>query len=68
MKANIHPAFQDAKVTCVCGSSTIIGSTKKELRLDICSTCHPFYTGTQRTIDTGGRADKFRKKYGLKRQ
>lgn len=66
MKEGIHPQFIDAKVTCICGNSMVIGSTKKELRVEICSKCHPFYTGSQRMVDTGGRADKFRKKYGLK--
>ncbi|MEG6617445.1 50S ribosomal protein L31 [Peptococcaceae bacterium 1198_IL3148] len=66
MKKDIHPQYAEAKVTCVCGNTFTTGSTKKELKVDICSNCHPFYTGSQRMIDTGGRADKFRKKYGLK--
>ncbi|MCL0062990.1 50S ribosomal protein L31 [Peptococcaceae bacterium] len=66
MKEGIHPRYFDAKVTCVCGNTMIIGSTKKELRVEVCSKCHPFYTGSQRMVETGGRADKFRKKYGLK--
>ena len=62
MKENIHPKYGKAKVSCVCGET---GSTKKEMRVEICSKCHPFYTGSQRTIETGGRAERFRKKYGL---
>ncbi|OAT79763.1 50S ribosomal protein L31 [Desulfotomaculum copahuensis] len=66
MKEGIHPKYQQTKVTCVCGNTFETGSTKKELRVEICSRCHPFYTGSQRTVETGGRADRFRKKYGLK--
>ena len=65
MKTDIHPTFYtEAKVTCAsCGKTWTTGSTKKELRVDICSNCHPFYTGKQKIVDTGGRVDKFRKKY-----
>jgi len=66
MKKDIHPQYHRAKITCICGESFETGSTKKEVRVEICSKCHPFYTGSQRTIETGGRADRFRKKYGLK--
>jgi len=66
MKKDIHPAYGPAKVTCICGETFETRSTKKEIRVEICSKCHPFYTGSQRTVETGGRADKFRKKYGLK--
>ncbi|KAF1086003.1 50S ribosomal protein L31 [Sporotomaculum syntrophicum] len=66
MKEQIHPQYGEAKVTCVCGETFITGSTKKEIKVEICSKCHPFYTGSQRTVETGGRAEKFRKKYGLK--
>ncbi|MGQ9557642.1 MAG: 50S ribosomal protein L31 [Desulfurispora sp.] len=66
MKEGIHPQYQKARVACVCGETFETGSTKKELRVEICSKCHPFYTGSQRVVETGGRADKFRKKYGLK--
>lgn len=65
MKDKIHPKYGKAKVTCVCGETFETGSTKKEMRVEICSKCHPFYTGSQRTIETGGRAERFRKKYGL---
>jgi large subunit ribosomal protein L31 len=64
MKDGIHPQyFSDAQVTCVCGASWITGSTNKELRVDICSNCHPFFTGKQKLMDTEGRIDRFRKKY-----
>jgi large subunit ribosomal protein L31 len=66
LKKDIHPAYGPARVTCICGESFETCSTKKEIRVEICSNCHPFYTGSQRTVETGGRADKFRKKYGLK--
>ncbi len=66
MKEQIHPQYGESKVTCVCGETFITGSTKKEIKVEICSKCHPFYTGSQRAVETGGRAEKFRKKYGLK--
>ncbi|PIT99618.1 MAG: 50S ribosomal protein L31 [Bdellovibrionales bacterium CG10_big_fil_rev_8_21_14_0_10_45_34] len=64
MKEAIHPQyFADAHVVCVCGSTFTTGSTKKELRVDICSACHPFYTGKQKLIDVEGRIDRFKKRY-----
>ena len=66
MKEKIHPKYGEAKVACVCGESFTTCSTSKELKVEICSKCHPFYTGSQRTVETGGRAEKFRKKYGMK--
>jgi len=65
MKENIHPKYQETTVTCACGASFVTGSTKPSLRVEICSKCHPFFTGQQRLVDTGGRVDKFKKKYGL---
>ncbi|AVX19530.1 MULTISPECIES: 50S ribosomal protein L31 [Carboxydocella] len=65
MKENIHPKYQETTVTCACGASFVTGSTKPVLRVEICSNCHPFFTGQQRLVDTGGRVDKFKKKYGL---
>lgn len=60
MKAKIHPSyFEDLKITCSCGNIIIAGSTKKELKTEICSACHPFYTGQQKLLDTTGRVDKF---------
>ena len=64
MKADIHPTYYpDAKVVCVCGNTFTTGSTMKELSIDICSECHPFYTGKQKLVDTEGRVEKFKKKY-----
>ena len=64
MKAKIHPEYYpNAKVTCVCGNTFETGSTMKEINVDICSACHPFYTGKQKLIDTEGRVEKFKKKY-----
>ena len=70
MRADIHPTyFPDAKVTCAsCGKTWTTGSTKKEIRVDICSNCHPFFTGKQKLVDTAGRVEKFRKKYGIQNQ
>lgn len=63
MKTGIHPQyFDDAKVTCVCGSSFTTGSTKPEIRVDICNKCHPFFTGQQKFVDTVGRIERFQKK------
>ncbi len=63
MKEGIHPDYKLATVTCACGNTFQTRSTKNNLRLDICSVCHPFFTGKQKLIDTEGRVDKFRKKY-----
>ena len=64
MKDGIHPQYYaDALVTCVCGNTFKTGSTQKEVRVDICSACHPFFTGKQKLIDTEGRIDRFRRKY-----
>ncbi len=63
MKTAIHPKYAAAKVTCSCGNTFETRSTVGDIRLEICSNCHPFYTGTQRLIDTAGRVDKFRKRY-----
>lgn len=62
MKTDIHPQYQTIKVTCACGNIIEMGTTIKELRVDVCSACHPFYTGTQKFVDTAGRVDKFKKK------
>jgi len=65
MKDKIHPKyFTDAKVSCVCGHEFSVGSTQKEMRVDICSNCHPFYTGKQKLIDVEGRVERFKKRYG----
>jgi large subunit ribosomal protein L31 len=64
MRKGIHPDYQEADVTCACGESFKTRSTKKEIRVEICSQCHPFFTGKQKFIDSAGRVEKFRKKYG----
>jgi large subunit ribosomal protein L31 len=66
MKANIHPSYVDAIVKCACGESFKTRSTKAELHLEICSKCHPFYTGKQRLVDTAGRVERFQNKYRKK--
>jgi large subunit ribosomal protein L31 len=65
VKAKIHPDYQQTTVTCACGYSFTTGSTKKDLRVDICSNCHPFFTGKQKFVDTGGRVERFKRKYGM---
>jgi len=66
MKADIHPNYADIKVTCSCGNEFTTRSTLGEdLVIEVCSSCHPFYTGKQKIVDTGGRVDKFRRKYGM---
>lgn len=65
MKKGIHPEYGPARVICACGETFETGSTKKELRVEICSKCHPFFTGKQRFVDSRGRVDKFNKKYNL---
>lgn len=61
MKADIHPKYQQIKVTCVCGNTFTTGSTLQEIRVEICSKCHPFFTGQQRFVDTQGQVEKFTK-------
>ena len=63
MKENIHPNYNVVKVTCACGNTFETGSTAKELKVDVCSKCHPFFTGRQKFVDVGGRVDRFNKKY-----
>ncbi len=65
MKENIHPKYAKTQIRCACGEVIEVGSTKENIRVDICSKCHPFYTGKQKLVDTGGRVDKFKKKFGL---
>ena len=66
MKEGIHPDYKECKVTCACGNTFVTKSTKEELRLDVCSACHPFFTGKQKLVDIAGRVDKFNKRYGKK--
>ncbi|MCF6410905.1 50S ribosomal protein L31 [Pseudalkalibacillus salsuginis] len=66
MKQAIHPGYKKAKVSCACGNEFETGSVKEDIRVEICSECHPFYTGRQKFADAGGRVDRFKKKYNLK--
>ncbi len=66
MKTEIHPQYQQVKVHCACGETWTTGSTKKELRVEICSKCHPFFTGKQKLVDSAGRIDRFQRKYAKK--
>ena len=66
MKAKIHPQYVDAVVTCVCGNTWQTRATKPHLRVEVCSQCHPFFTGEQRIVDTAGRVERFRRRYGMK--
>jgi large subunit ribosomal protein L31 len=63
MKKGIHPAYYDTKITCACGNVIETRSTVKDIHVEICSSCHPFFTGKQKLIDTAGRVERFRKKY-----
>ncbi len=65
MRQGIHPEYHDTKITCVCGNVIDVGSTVKDLHVEICSNCHPFFTGRQKLVDTAGRVERFRRKYGL---
>lgn len=68
MKAEIHPAYGKLTAACSCGNVVEVGSTLAEnIHLDVCSACHPFYTGKQKIVDTAGRVEKFRQKYGMKK-
>jgi large subunit ribosomal protein L31 len=67
MKKDIHPKYEKASVTCACGYSFETRSTKKEIRVEICSNCHGFFTGKQKLIDSAGRVEKFQKKYAAKK-
>jgi large subunit ribosomal protein L31 len=66
MKDKIHPRYQECLVHCGCGETFTTRATVKELRIEICSACHPFYTGKQKFVDSAGRVDKYMKKYGRK--
>lgn len=67
MKTQIHPEyFQEAQVVCSCGNTFTTGATKAQLRVEVCSACHPYFTGEQRIVDTEGRVDRMNKRYGLK--
>lgn len=64
MKEGIHPEYHDVKVHCACGNEVMTRSTRQNISVEICSKCHPFYTGKQKLVDTAGRVERFRKKYG----
>jgi large subunit ribosomal protein L31 len=68
MKQGIHPEYVLATVRCSCGNTFQTRSTKPDLRVELCSNCHPFYTGKQKLVDTGGRIEKFEKRYGKRRK
>ena len=65
MKEGIHPHYQPTTIKCACGEVIETRSTKQDIKVEICSKCHPFFTGKQKLVDTGGRVDKFKKKYNL---
>ena len=67
MRADIHPNYHEVTVTCACGATFVTGTTKEGdvMKVDVCSNCHPFFTGKQKLVDTGGRIDKFKKRYGM---
>jgi large subunit ribosomal protein L31 len=67
MKQGIHPEYVDTTVVCSCGSTFQTRSTKSNLRVDVCSNCHPFYTGTQRIVDSAGQVERFRKRFNLEK-
>ena len=66
MKEGIHPKYVDTTITCACGEVIHTRSTKENIRIEICSKCHPFFTGRQKLVDTGGRVDRFKKRFGMK--
>ena len=65
MKENIHPKYEQTTITCACGNVIETGSTRKDIRVEICSKCHPFYTGQQKAVTARGRIEKFNRKYNL---
>ena len=66
MKEKIHPKFEMTTITCACGNTIETRSTIKDIKVEICSSCHPFFTGKQKLVDTAGRIERFRKKYNIK--
>ena len=66
MKKDIHPEYVETNVSCACGNTFVTRSTKSTIKVDICSNCHPFYTGKQKFVDSEGRVDRFNRKYGRK--
>jgi large subunit ribosomal protein L31 len=68
MKTDIHPKYARCDVTCACGNKFVTRATQESLHVDICAACHPFFTGKQKFVDTAGRVEKFRRRYGMKSQ
>ena len=68
MKTEIHPEYVETRVTCSCGNTFVTRSTKGELHVELCNQCHPFYTGKQKLVDTGGRVERFQRKYAKRAQ
>ncbi len=68
MKDKIHPKYQDTTITCACGNVIHTRSTKQNIRVEICSSCHPFFTGKQKFVDSAGRVEKFQKRYAAKKK
>jgi large subunit ribosomal protein L31 len=68
VKQGIHPEYQECRVVCACGASWTTRSTKKDLHVEICSNCHPFFTGKQKLVDTAGRVERFQKKYSKNKE
>ena len=66
MKKGIHPKYEETTITCVCGNVLNTRSTVKDIQVEICSSCHPFFTGKQKLVDTAGRVERFKKKYNIK--
>lgn len=65
LKEKIHPRYEETTVTCACGNTFTTRSTRQNIRVEVCSACHPFYSGTQRIVDTAGQVDRFRKRFKL---
>jgi large subunit ribosomal protein L31 len=66
MKTGIHPEYVEARVHCACGNDFMTRATKPDLHVEVCSACHPFFTGEQRIVDTAGRVERFKRRYGIK--
>jgi large subunit ribosomal protein L31 len=66
MKADIHPEYVEARVHCACGNTFVTRATKPDLHVELCNACHPYFTGEQRIVDTAGRVERFKRRYGIK--
>ncbi|MGH9047902.1 MAG: 50S ribosomal protein L31 [Acidimicrobiales bacterium] len=67
MKADIHPTYEEATIRCSCGNTFVTRSTKPDLHVELCSECHPFFTGKQKLVDSGGRVERFQRRYGARK-